>query len=197
MPVRHPARRMSLAWGLSGLLLLSGCAQIPKATIWRPQVEPPASFRLEGRISVKAEQESFSGGLVWRRDARGEELLLRTPLGQGVAELRGAADGVELVDAQGRAHRAADADSLARRVLGLDLPVRGLGWWVVGHPRPGAVYRAQADEVGRLGVLEQDGWRIEFSRYARVAGRDMPGRLVARRGETLDVRLVVDLWEMP
>ena len=43
----------------------------------------PVSFRLDGRVSVKAGEESFSGGLVWRRDETSEELLLRTPLGQG------------------------------------------------------------------------------------------------------------------
>jgi outer membrane lipoprotein LolB len=157
----------------------------------------PTAFRLEGRVSVKAGEESFSGGLVWRRGEGSEEILLRTPLGQGVAELRGDAQGVTLTDVKGVSHRAMDADTLVRQALGLDLPLRGLTWWVVGHPRPDAPYHAEPDEAGRLSVMEQDDWRIDFSRYASRNGRMLPGKLVARRGEGLEVRLVVDSWELP
>jgi len=157
----------------------------------------PVDFRLEGRVSVKAGEESFSGGLVWRRDASVEELLLRTPLGQGVAELRGGPAGMELKNAEGRLYCAADADALVRQALGLELPLRGLAWWVVGLPRPEAAYRAVADAAGDLGELEQDGWQIIFSRYESRNGRQFPGKLVARRGDDLEVRLVVDTWELP
>lgn len=120
---------------------------------------------------------------------------MRTPLGQGVAELRGDVSGVELRDAEGHTHLALDAEDLVRRVLGVTLPLQGLAAWVVGHPRPGAPYQAQADDQGDLAVLLQDGWRIEFSRYARVDGYLLPGKLVARRADDLEIRLVVDDWQ--
>jgi outer membrane lipoprotein LolB len=157
----------------------------------------PVAFRLEGRVSVKAGEESFSGGLVWRRDAAMEELLLRTPLGQGVAELRGNPTGMELKNAEGRLYYAADADALVRQALGLELPLRGLAWWVVGLPRPDSTYRAIPDADGHLGELAQDGWLILFSRYESHGGQLLPGKLVARRGDDLEVRLVVDAWELP
>ena len=183
-------------------LALAGCAGLPgfetaPAPARLKLAPPPAAFHLEGRVSVKAEAESFSGGMVWRRDGQAQELLLRTPLGQGVAELRGDLGGMTLTDAKGRVHRAADADALARQALGVELPLRGLEWWVVGHPRPGAKYRARADADGHLVGLAQDGWEIDFSRHAEVRGHRLPGRLVARRGDTLEVRLVVDAWELP
>jgi outer membrane lipoprotein LolB len=157
----------------------------------------PVAFRLDGRVSVKAGEESFSGGLVWRRDADSEELLLRTPLGQGVAELRSSQAGMELKNAEGRLYYAADADALVRQALGLELPLRGLSWWVVGLPRPDATYRAAPDAEGHLGELEQDGWKIAFSRYESRNGQVFPGKLMARRGDELEVRLVVDTWESP
>lgn len=157
----------------------------------------PVAFRLEGRVSVIAGEESFSGGLVWRRDARGEELLLRTPLGQGVAELYGGPQGMELKNAEGKRYFAADTDTLVREALGLELPLRGLAWWVVGQPRPDAEYRALPDADGRLGELTQDGWRIIFSRYALHSGRWLPGKLSAQRGDDLEVRVVIDAWELP
>lgn len=188
------------------VLLLGGCAGLPGFAPKGPGPDqagfaaklPPAAFRLEGRVSVRHGEESFSGGLAWRRNAVGEEeLLLNTPLGQGVAELRGDRAGMTLTDSKGQVLQATDSETLARQALGLELPLRGLAWWVLGHPRPEAPFRAEADGEGRLAVLEQDDWRIEFSRYALQGGTLLPGKLVARRGENLDVRLVVDRWELP
>lgn len=196
---------MRVAWrgGLAALaLLLGGCAQLPGFAPDQPPAKlsltaPPKAFRLEGRVSVKAGAESFSGGLAWHREADTEALLLSTPLGQGVAELRGDPDGVTLTDAKGKVFRAPDADALVRQALGLELPLRGLAWWVVGHPRPGAPFRAEADAAGRLGTLDQDAWHIDFSRYTAQGETMLPGKLMARRGDDLEVRLVVDHWELP
>lgn len=154
-------------------------------------------FHLEGRVSVKAGEQSFSGGMSWHHRPETQELLLRTPLGQGVAELRGGPGGVHLRDAEGRDHHAPDAETLVRQALGVTLPLNGLSRWVTGGVRPGSEYQAEADEQGRLAVLNQDGWRIEFSRHTEMAGRNLPGKLVAQRGDDLEIRLVVDRWELP
>jgi outer membrane lipoprotein LolB len=195
-------RGLITALGISLVFGLAACSHWPglksddkPVVLTFPSL--PVSFRLDGRVSVKAGEESFSGGLVWRRDAITEELLLRTPLGQGVAELRGGPAGMELKNAEGRLYFAADADVLVQQALGLALPLRGLAWWVVGLPRPEAAYRAVPDADGHLGELEQDGWQIMFSRYESHNGQPLPGKLVARRGDDLEVRLVVDAWELP
>jgi len=193
-------RGLTVALTLMLALALAGCAQFPGFSDKAPAVRlapAPAAFRLEGRVSVRAGEENFSGGIIWRRDAASEELLLSSPLGQGVAELRGDAHGVTLLDAKGHAHRASDAETLVRERLGMALPLRGLTWWVVGHPRPASPYQAEADADGRIAALAQDAWRIEFSRYQAVGAHALPGKLVARRGEDLEVRLVVDQWELP
>jgi outer membrane lipoprotein LolB len=188
---------LSFKRGLPLLLagLLAACAQLQPPGRF-PQLAPPRDFLLEGRVSVKANEESFSGGMAWRRAGEQQELLLRTPLGQGVAELRGDGQSVELRDSEGRLYQAADAEALVRQVLGVTLPLQGLAWWVVGAVRPGGSYRTEPDGEGRLAVLHQDGWRIEFSRYARVGDHALPGKLVARRADDLEIRLVVDRWDL-
>lgn len=202
---------MNLPW-LGGvcaavLLLLNGCVQLPGFKPAAPAnklalSKPPESFRLEGRVSVKSGEENFSGGMLWWHGRQEETLLLRTPMGQGVAELHGMGDKVSLKDAEGRQYEAEDAETLVRQVVGMTLPIKGLAWWVVGQPRPNARYVAEADEHGRLAVLKQDDWRIEFSRYgphvdARLARFSLPGKLIAKRGEDLEIRLVVDEWVLP
>lgn len=179
--------------------MLAGCARLPgfaPAAATPRLAPPPEVFQLDGRVSVKADAESFAGGLHWRRERDVQTLLLRTPMGQGIAELHGDGSGMALTDARGQTRTARDAESLARQALGVELPVRGLQWWVVGHPRPDAAYRARVDGEGRLSGLVQDGWDIEFGRYRAVDGHELPGRLIARRGDELEVRLVVDVWEL-
>jgi outer membrane lipoprotein LolB len=186
----------------AGLVLLSGCAQLPGFKSEAPArklvlAKPPAAFRLEGRVSVKNGEDSFSGGMRWHHSGKEDDLLLRTPLGQGVAELHGTDTGVSLQDSDGHVYHADDADQLVRKAVGMTLPLKGLAWWVVGNPRPNSRYVAEADADGHLGVLDQDDWRIEFSRYAPQGQTVLPGKLVARRGDDLEIRLVVDTWELP
>lgn len=184
-------------------LLLGGCAQWPgflhdeaRGRQWVP-TKAPDSFHLEGRVSVKSGEEAFSGGLFWQHTQETDTLLLKTPLGQGVAELSSSASGVSLKNAEGRQYFAQDAEMLLQQSIGMKLPVAGLTWWVVGHPRPGAGYEGETDGAGYLSLLQQDGWRIEFFRYAREGAFDVPHKLIARRGEALEIRLVVDAWELP
>ena len=186
------------------LLWVSGCAQWPgfgktqtgptHQLVLKP---PPEQFNLEGRVSVRTGENSFSGGMAWQHSKQQEILLLSTPLGQGVAELRGEPGKVSLKDAEGREYQARDAEALVKEVTGMTLPITGLSWWVVGHPQPGTKFEAEADSMGRLSVLHQADWRIEFSRYALQGNAMLPGRLLARRGEDLEIRLVVDSWVLP
>lgn len=192
---------MRLARGvwLLGLLFLGACS------LFKP-VPPPAvtvgagplrAFHLEGRISVKTETQSFAGGIGWLHRDDDDEILLSTPLGQGVAELRGSRGGVVLTDGEGRQYQAADAETLLEQHLGVRLPLRGLLYWLDARPRPDSPYGVEADRDGRVGALTQDGWRIDYGRYARQGERWLPGKLFASHGEGVEFRLVVDNWQVP
>lgn len=192
---------MRLAGGvfLAALLSLNACSLFkpgPPPTVAVSR-DPLGAFRLEGRISVKTETQSFSGGIGWMHRGDDDEILLSTPLGQGVAELRGTRAGVTLTDNEGRQYQAADAETLLEQHLGVRLPVRGLLYWLDARPRPDSPYGVEADSDGRVGALTQDGWRIDYGRYALEGGRWLPGRLFARHGEGVEFRLVVDTWQLP
>ena len=196
-------------WALS--FALGGCAlapQAPKIEGWAAQVSVLTAFRVQGRIAVKTGDHafgytaqdspsggSFSGGIVWSRDGQHEVILLRTPLGQGVAEIQMAPGNVALATAEGRRFEAQDGETLLQSVLGWSLPLAGMGHWLTGRPDPFRPYAGQQDAQGRWTEIEQDGWRIAYDRYAEQDGLSLPGRLVARRGEDLEIRLVVDAWQ--
>ncbi|MBW8307077.1 MAG: outer membrane lipoprotein LolB, partial [Thiobacillus sp.] len=75
------------------LALVAGCATMPPP---RPaEAVPPlsANWTLQGRIGVQAGEESLSGQIHWQHSVETDEVLLTSPLGQGVARGGGGGGG--------------------------------------------------------------------------------------------------------
>lgn len=175
------------------LLLLSACAA--------PQVRSPVlaaapeAFQLQGRIGVRHGTDGFSGSLNWRHAPEDDEVLLLSPLGQVVARIERNATGVTLETPEER-HAAQDAAELTERVLGWRLPLDGLQYWVTGHAAPGNVTRVTRDEAMNITRLDQQAWEIEYRDYRQEGRHVLPARIVMRK-DALELRLVVDQWELP
>lgn len=174
---------MRAAWLLVALLL-GACAQV--------EIRPPAGaleFDLAGRIAARYGNESFSGNIAWRHARGGDEMLISTPMGQGVARIVRQGEAVALTTAEPREYRASDAESLTERVLGFRLPLTGLADWVRARPSTESPARAEYSPEGRLLKLEQGGWRIEYQEYAGALPARM--RLVY---EGIELRLAISQW---
>src|SRR5207302_1656288 len=70
-------------------LLAAACAHV--------ELKPPATveFELLGRIAARYAKDAFTGNLQWRHAGAGDEMLVTTPMGQGVARIVREGDGVE------------------------------------------------------------------------------------------------------
>lgn len=186
-----------LAGFVSLLLALGGCASVAPGvpgSVGNNGARTTSdirSFALSGRIGVKYDGQGFYGNLRWRHGVDGDDILILSPLGQGVAHItRQAGQGVTLTTAEGKTYRAADVATLTQQVLGWQLPLEGLQYWVLGVDDPaGAVSAPRADG------FSQDGWRITYLSSRQVAGRSLPDKLVLERPD-LTVRLVVDQWDI-
>jgi outer membrane lipoprotein LolB len=149
---------------------LAACAQVE---IKPP--EGPLEFSLAGRIAARSGKESFTGNLTWRHAHGGDELLISTPTGQGVAQIVRQGDAVLLRTAEPREYRAADSEELTERVLGFRLPIEGLAQTVQGKPSP---------------ALEARGWKVEYQEYD---AQKRPTRLRLTNGAA-EVRLAISQW---
>ena len=187
--------RSTLAFATVTALLLSGCAGVPPSESGR--VAPVATdgpFKIEGRLSARRGSEGMTANFTWTHSPPRDELVVTTPLGQDVAQIRGdvTAQRVELRTGDGGHDEAPDWSTLTERALGFALPVAGLGAWVRGAPHAGAPFSTEPDARGRAKVLRQDGWEIVYE-YGDDTTRT-PSRLrLSYAG--LEVRIVIDRWE--
>lgn len=173
--------RRALAPLLVGLV--TGCAQL--------ETQAPADqvFELAGRLAARQGEQAFTGNLSWRHAGSVDELLVTSPIGQGVARIVRKGDSVVLTTAEPREYRAPDVESLTEQALGFRLPLRGLADWVRARPGPGPA-RVDRTPDGRIASIEQSGWRIEYLAYEGT----LPSRMrLAYPG--IDLRLAISAWK--
>lgn len=133
-------------------------------------------FNLDGRIAVRQGEQREYVNIAWRHDTQRDNILLTTPLGQGVAELSRDDSGAKLVTADRREVSAPDWEELAARVLGVRLPLNDLPKWLTGHrPDPGS------------------GWQIEYIDYQSEAADALP-TLIELKRDDIDVQVKIDEW---
>ena len=122
-------------------------------------------FQLTGRLAARYNGESFTGNVTWSHAQQGDEMLISSPLGQGVARIVRDHEGVILRTAEPREYRASDAETLTHKALGFRLPLLGLGDWALARPSADSPAVTQHNDNGPLKLLEQRGWRIEYLEY--------------------------------
>ena len=179
-------------------LLLSGCASVPALPPAPPlkQTLIP-SFQLTGRISVRHDNDAFSGNLNWRHTPSEDNFFLLSPLGQGVARITRDAQGLRLYTSDGRVMQARDAETLTQDALGFALPLSGLAQWVQAQPQSAGAQTHYAVD-GTLDKLNEQAWQIEYFDYRPRDGHLLPAKIYMEgEGSGVSLRLVIDSWQAP
>lgn len=160
-----------LAGGLLSTLavLLAGCAQ---PALKPPADAPAAQAHWRGRLALRVETPeptSYFASFELSGQARAGELLLFSPLGTTLAQLRWSPQAALLRnDGQTRAFDSLDA--LAAEATGTAIPIAALFQWLQGQP------------------VTADGWQADLSLLGE-------GRLLARRAQpepAAELRLILD-----
>lgn len=186
--------------------LLGGCEVVPVSEVPASSLDPQVAWAqhqqqlkgleawtLDGRISLRHEEEAWHASLRWQQIDTAYHINLFGPFGQGAVQLDGSPQGV-ILQHEGESLQSDDAEQLLRQRLGLQVPVNGLRYWAVGLVAPGEDYKEELDPAGRLTVLQQNGWRVRYRSYVAVKGFMLPGKIFLDH-DGLDVRLVVDQWQ--
>ena len=142
----------------------------------RPPWQKIEAFAFQGRIAARQGDVRHYVNIEWRHTATQDEILLTTPLGQGVAELRRDDAGARLTTADRRQHTAPGWESLSTHVFGMSLPLDGLPRWLLGETPPSST-----------------GWRVDILDREDSVANALP-ILIELRREDIELRLKIDEW---
>lgn len=170
-----------------------------KHRAWRTSFN---QWELSAKVGIRVGEVRESANLVWRANGDAHQMRLFGPLGAGATRLEFDADSAILKDSKGRVYRDSDAENLLYRVVGWPIPLTNLQEWVFALPVEQNYYQYIA-EGGQLQVLEQAGWRIEYSSYKpyMIGAPNLPRKITATKTADFDgqkqvvtVRLIVKSW---
>jgi outer membrane lipoprotein LolB len=181
---------MTGRWWVGLPLAVAACVALPPAGVPVARQLAPR-FELVGRLAATDGERAASVGVEWRHGAA-DEWLFVSPLGQVVARIEADGHGASLYAGATEPLRAASAQELLGRVLGVAPPVDGVVAWVQGVPRPSARV-LQLDHVGRPARVSDAGWIIDYPEYRGPEPDARPRRLEANWGEAR-LKLVIDQW---
>ncbi len=181
---------------IAGQILLSACSHQIEST--NTQVQPPpqwprhheqmlgiSNWHIKGKIGYETAAESGSAWVDWRQRVNRFNLLLGGPFGAGTVQIFGDDNFVTLRQAKASDISAVSAKALARRLLGWELPIDELSYWIRGIPAPDTPASEQGFNQQNLLVnLHQHGWQLVFSNYRHTEAGVFPGKITATRGET-------------
>lgn len=193
------AIRRFLFLAMFGMLLASCEAMVRPATGWAAHEQAMLQlqrFTLEGRLGYRNGEGGVNANFVWTNDAEDFVLKLSGPFGAGAVQIR-FKDGHLSLDNQQTENFTewmSPAEVLYEHT-GLQLPVNAFPYWVTGIPVPGLEYRSQLNEQQVLQTLEQDGWTLQYTRYAQVGKHLLPDRITLTRDD-IRIRLVIDQWTL-
>ncbi len=191
----------ALALLLLVILGLAGCSlqpPLPARSDWAARQETLAGlerWNLSGRISVRTDKDAVNGSLSWVQDGEQLEMGFRGPLGVGGFRLSGDPQQMLFEDSKGEKLVLDEPGSALATQLGGEVPLASLGYWIRAMPDPALQAEQDFEVSGRLQQLRQDGWSVDYERYALQGLVAMPGKVTIQR-DGIRIRLVVDNWSL-
>lgn len=188
---------LALAFALSGACATQALRPPPAGPAWEARVaalQALAGWDVNGRIAVTDPSQYWQANVRWHQQGEDYVIDLIGPLGQGRMKVEGGPRGVRLQTADG-VLEAANPDDLLIRATGLRIPINGLRYWALGLPESAKASRLEGDANQRLALLEQGGWRIDYARYGRFEGLELP-KLIQAQQKDLKVKLIIDQWSL-
>ena len=129
----------------------------------------------------------------WQQNADGSfDMRISGPFGVGAATLTGDRQHV-LVRTREGDYDTTDPEQWLTEHMGWTLPLNGLRYWALGLPAPQSEAAIELNIKGQVVVLEQDGWRLEYSEYQSKDSYDLPRKFEATN-PTVKLKVVVDEW---
>ncbi|MFT3907511.1 MAG: lipoprotein insertase outer membrane protein LolB [Steroidobacteraceae bacterium] len=192
---------MAVLAALALATLLAGCVSAPRSSSnampWQQShaaLQQQASYQWSGRVAVAAGSEGFSSGIGWQQQQADTHLTLSGPLGVA-AQLDYVGGELRYADRDGRKLTGSEAEQALAGMLGFELPLAQLRYWMLGVDDPSQPAEIRLDEAQRLASLTQSGWQIDYPAWRAEGGRWLPERVVLSRAQ-LRVKVLISQWTL-
>lgn len=188
---------MSQRFGFLVLLisLLSACAEIPEKIPSAYQLgdmqylQKQKKWSLEGRLALVSERDSLSASITWRHSEAQDDIELAGPLAQGRMKISVKAEEVLVDDGDKVNVYQGLVDDIVAELLGVDMPVTALRYWVLGVNDPALTYIEQSNG------FYQSGWLVRYGEMQKINSYSLPRKMTAEKDKAR-VKLIVDEWDL-
>jgi len=184
----------SLLLGCTPAVRVKGDAGLLNAQSAREQALAGVDhWTLQGRLAVSDGRNGGSGDLSWNQAGERYEFVLRAPVTGKSFRLSGGPEGALLEGLDGGPLRGADAETLMRKALGWEVPLRDLRAWVLGVRADSgpAELSFGADRLPAL--LQQDGWAVDYREWDGNRQPALPKKVYASK-PPYKVKLSIDAF---
>ncbi len=179
---------MSRCLLLAAAALIAGCAtpvaergDLDSSTPWaarRAALAGLTDWHLKARLGVRTNQRGGTATLIWDRQQQRHRIDLFGPFGGGRIRITQNSQGATLMEGKQSVATARSADALLFDRTGWRVPFAAMSYWIIGLPAPGTTHELEFDKQGRLTMLVQRGWRIEFSAYRAHQRWELPEKII-------------------
>ena len=175
---------------------LVGCAK--QSLNLEERIDDPAMVELQARaadytnwdmqlrVALRHKKASWRGTMQWMRNEDNFKMRLSDLLGRRLMLIESREDGSAVaIDAEGNHKHATNPSSLMQSILGVEVPLDNLYYWLFGAPALGESYsHVVLNEQGLLKSYNQNTWTINYTAYSEAGCFDLPSRLMLSQADT-------------
>ena len=170
---------------------------IYKAQSWQQRYHALRQYLLwniNGTFSIQQPGKTIIAEYKWQQKKSNYHIRIYSILGIYSIEIYGRPGIIMLSSSSQKYYTTLTLEKLLQKQLGWKFPVLNLYYWVRGIPAPG-IYHSNFDSSGHLIFLQQNGWKIHFSRYSRINFIDLPHTLILDK-KPFTVKIIIKSWQL-
>jgi outer membrane lipoprotein LolB len=183
---------------------ISGCGLVQKQSNQPPQPQPInrknetllkqfVDWKIHGRISLKTLEDTSIISIRWQQNKEDIKLRLYGSMGKTYARLV-KKNGVATLTVENKSYTDSNARYLLWTVLGWDLPIDQMQYWIKGITAPGNIEsEIQRNDKGLLSSFDYKNWHAEFEQYKNFKSYQLPTKIILTHPK-LRIRFSIQSW---
>ncbi len=161
------------------------------------QLNTIQSYSAVGQLGYISAKERFSTRFDWQyRNPQSYTLLLSSTISSSTLKFEMNPQGMTISDHKGNRRSEADAKMLLREIVGMDIPLEQLAFWLKGQPDTNADYQVGTNHLlaGFNYPLDGTVWTADYLNYHNDRAIALP-RDILLKNATQTLKIRVDNWQ--